>query len=121
MRRQDQLLLAFQLTRSLVPVWRSDPRISSMQVSATRTVGLVRAFDDSHLVAADSSCSVRAGATFAGDEQKQMTGSFFLMREVSLDAARARLARDVYATGGAWDLSKVRSLLDMGRDKHDSG
>lgn len=37
-----------------------------------------------------------------------MTGSWFCLREESLDKARERLSKDVYATGGAWDMSKVR-------------
>lgn len=39
-----------------------------------------------------------------------MTGSWFLIREESLEKARERLSKDVYVLGGAWDLSKVRSL-----------
>lgn len=38
-----------------------------------------------------------------------MTGSWFLLREESLDKARERLSQDVYATDGAWDMSKVGS------------
>lgn len=38
-----------------------------------------------------------------------MTGSWFLLREESLDKARERLSQDIYATGGAWDMSKVGS------------
>lgn len=39
-----------------------------------------------------------------------MTGSWFLIREESLEKAKERLSKDVYVIGGAWDLSKVRSL-----------
>lgn len=38
-----------------------------------------------------------------------MTGSWFLLREESLDKARERLSQDVYSTEGAWDMSKVGS------------
>ncbi|GAA5926741.1 hypothetical protein JCM3775_007025 [Rhodotorula graminis] len=50
---------------------------------------------------------VTAGATFADDARTKMTGSWFCLREESLDKARERLSRDVYATGGAWDMSKA--------------
>ena len=50
---------------------------------------------------------VKAGATFKDDDQKVMTGSWFLLREESLEAARQRLSQDVYALGHAWDMSKV--------------
>ncbi|TNY19282.1 hypothetical protein DMC30DRAFT_400877 [Rhodotorula diobovata] len=50
---------------------------------------------------------VKAGATFADDERTKMTGSWFCLREESLDKARERLSKDVYATGGAWDMSKA--------------
>ncbi|KAG0664214.1 hypothetical protein C6P46_001678 [Rhodotorula mucilaginosa] len=50
---------------------------------------------------------VKAGATFADDSRTQMTGSWFLLREESLDKARERLSQDVYATDGAWDMSKA--------------
>jgi hypothetical protein len=53
--------------------------------------------------------TVKAGATFADDSRTQMTGSWFLLREESLDKARERLSQDVYATDGAWDMSKVGS------------
>lgn len=36
-----------------------------------------------------------------------MTGSWMLIREESLTAARARLEGDIYVTGGAWDMSKA--------------
>lgn len=54
--------------------------------------------------------TVKAGATFADDSRTQMTGSWFVLREESLEKARERLARDVYATDGAWDMSKVVDL-----------
>lgn len=54
---------------------------------------------------------VSAGATFADDHgdhtPPKMTGSWFLMREVSKTAAFERLSRDIYVTGGAWDMSKA--------------
>ncbi|GAA6053500.1 hypothetical protein JCM3770_000297 [Rhodotorula araucariae] len=50
---------------------------------------------------------LKAGATFADDARMQMTGSWFCLREESLEKARERLSRDVYATGGAWDMSKA--------------
>lgn len=42
-----------------------------------------------------------------------MTGSWFLLREESLEKARERLSRDIYVVGGAWDMSKV-SLISLG-------
>lgn len=36
-----------------------------------------------------------------------MTGSWFLFREETLEKARARLSRDIYVVGGAWDMSNV--------------
>jgi len=36
-----------------------------------------------------------------------MTGSWFLLREETLEKARARLGRDIYTVGGAWDMSKA--------------
>lgn len=38
-----------------------------------------------------------------------MTGSWFLLREETLEKARERLSRDIYVVGGAWDMSKVSS------------
>lgn len=55
--------------------------------------------------------AVQAGATFADDSRTQMTGSWFLLREESLEKARARLAQDVYATDGAWDMSRVSGTV----------
>lgn len=57
--------------------------------------------------------AVTAGATFADDARTKMTGSWFCLREESLAKARERLSRDVYATGGAWDMSKVRRCLAL--------
>jgi hypothetical protein len=34
----------------------------------------------------------------------------FLFREESIQKARERLSKDVYVSGGAWDMSKVISL-----------
>lgn len=55
---------------------------------------------------------VQAGATFGNDPvadgtAPKMTGSWFLLREESLEKARERLSRDIYVTGGAWDMSKA--------------
>lgn len=36
-----------------------------------------------------------------------MTGSWFLLREETKAKALDRLSKDVYVTGGAWDMSKV--------------
>lgn len=36
-----------------------------------------------------------------------MIGSWMLIREESLEAARKRLARDIYAQRGAWDMDSV--------------
>ena len=45
--------------------------------------------------------TVKAGATFADDSRTQMTGSWFLLREESLDKARGRVAPGRFAAGGA--------------------
>ncbi|GAA5872456.1 hypothetical protein JCM16303_004526 [Sporobolomyces ruberrimus] len=50
---------------------------------------------------------VKAGATFSDDSRSKMTGSWFLLREESSDKARERLSKDVYVTGGAWDMDKA--------------
>ncbi|ORY72745.1 hypothetical protein BCR35DRAFT_307520 [Leucosporidium creatinivorum] len=50
---------------------------------------------------------ISAGATFEGEAGSKMTGSWFLIREESLEKARERLSKDVYVLGGAWDLSKA--------------
>ncbi|GAA5979942.1 hypothetical protein JCM10908_001472 [Rhodotorula pacifica] len=50
---------------------------------------------------------VQAGATFTDDTRTKMTGSWFLLREETLEKARERLAQDVYATDGAWDMSRA--------------
>ncbi|GAA5836007.1 hypothetical protein JCM3766R1_005126 [Sporobolomyces carnicolor] len=50
---------------------------------------------------------VKAGATFSDDSRSKMTGSWFLLREESSDKARERLSKDIYVTGGAWDMEKV--------------
>ncbi|GAA6010312.1 hypothetical protein JCM10207_005169 [Rhodosporidiobolus poonsookiae] len=50
---------------------------------------------------------IKAGATFNDDSKSKMTGSWFLLREETLEKARERLSRDVYVTGGAWDMSKA--------------
>ncbi|SCZ90828.1 BZ3500_MvSof-1268-A1-R1_Chr1-3g02291 [Microbotryum saponariae] len=36
-----------------------------------------------------------------------MTGSFLLLREESKEKALERLSKDIYATAGAWDMSKA--------------
>lgn len=51
---------------------------------------------------------MQAGATFSDDTRTKMTGSWYLLREESVEKARERLSRDVYAKGGAWDMSRVR-------------
>ncbi|BGP12984.1 hypothetical protein JCM10213_006622 [Rhodosporidiobolus nylandii] len=50
---------------------------------------------------------IKAGATFSDDTRTKMTGSYFVMREISSEKARERLSKDVYVTGGAWDMSKA--------------
>lgn len=61
--------------------------------------------------------TVSAGATFAGEQADgKMTGSWFLIREESLTAARKRLEGDIYVTGGAWDMSKVRCYFRARRN-----
>ncbi|GAA5969453.1 hypothetical protein JCM21900_006503 [Sporobolomyces salmonicolor] len=59
---------------------------------------------------------VQAGATFADDSKTKMTGSWFLLREETLEKARERLSKDVYVTGGAWDMSKA-SYYPAGSDR----
>lgn len=54
-----------------------------------------------------------AGATFASDhgvdDPPKMTGSWFLLREETLEKARERLSKDIYVRGGAWDMNRVSS------------
>ncbi|GAA6010306.1 hypothetical protein JCM10207_005166 [Rhodosporidiobolus poonsookiae] len=50
---------------------------------------------------------VAGGAIFSDDSQSTMTGSWILFRALSLADARARLEQDIYATGGAWDMSRA--------------
>ncbi|KDE05051.1 hypothetical protein MVLG_04593 [Microbotryum lychnidis-dioicae p1A1 Lamole] len=47
------------------------------------------------------------GATFEGAVGSKMTGSFLLLREESKEKALERLSKDIYATAGAWDMSKA--------------
>lgn len=57
------------------------------------------------------SATVNGGPTFANTregEERKMVGSWMLLRSASVEAARERLLRDVYATDGAWDVSRVR-------------
>jgi hypothetical protein len=60
-----------------------------------------------------SLATVKAGATFNDDSKSKMTGSWFLLREETSQKARERLSKDVYVTGGAWDMSKVRLSLSF--------
>lgn len=48
-----------------------------------------------------------AGATFSDDTATKMTGSWFLLYEESIEKALARLSRDIYTVGGAWDIEKA--------------
>ncbi|GAA5996215.1 hypothetical protein JCM5350_004103 [Sporobolomyces pararoseus] len=50
---------------------------------------------------------VKAGATFSDDTRSKMTGSWFLLREENSEKARERLSKDIYVTGGAWDMEKA--------------
>ncbi|GAA5940352.1 uncharacterized protein JCM15063_002611 [Sporobolomyces koalae] len=50
---------------------------------------------------------IKAGATFSDDTRTKMTGSWFLLREESAEKAKERLSKDIYVTGGAWDMSKA--------------
>ncbi|GAA6035267.1 hypothetical protein JCM8097_008790 [Rhodosporidiobolus ruineniae] len=50
---------------------------------------------------------IKAGAMFADDSKQKMVGSWFLIREETLEKAKKRLGGDIYATGGAFDLSKA--------------
>lgn len=54
--------------------------------------------------------TVEAGATFADDSRTTMTGSYLLMRGESPEQIKARLSKDIYSEGGAWDVPNVRSL-----------
>ncbi|GAA5831429.1 hypothetical protein JCM11251_004022 [Rhodosporidiobolus azoricus] len=60
---------------------------------------------------------IKAGATFNDDTKSKMTGSWFLMREETLEKARERLSKDVYVTGGAWDMSKA-TITSVAVAKH---
>lgn len=51
---------------------------------------------------------MNGGPTFAEDGTT-MNGSWMLLREESKNKARARLERDIYNKGGAWDFAKVSS------------
>jgi len=55
----------------------------------------------------ESGWIVQGGATFTDDTKTKMSGSYMIIREVSIEAVKARLARDIYATAGAWELSKA--------------
>lgn len=53
------------------------------------------------------------GALFAGDLAKEdgsakMNGSFMLFKAENLEKAREWLEADIYAKGGAWDMSKAQ-------------
>jgi uncharacterized protein YciI len=51
---------------------------------------------------------VQAGATFFDDSpEPRMNGSWMLIREKSIEAARAMLSRDLYATSGVWNMEKA--------------
>ncbi|GAA6035275.1 hypothetical protein JCM8097_008794 [Rhodosporidiobolus ruineniae] len=51
---------------------------------------------------------VAGGAIFADDTSRtDMVGSWILYRALDLDDAKQRLSQDIYATGGAWDMSKA--------------
>lgn len=53
--------------------------------------------------------AVEAGATFEGEAGSRMSGSWMLIREESKEKALERLNKDIYVTGKAWDMSKVRN------------
>ncbi|KAM0751065.1 hypothetical protein T439DRAFT_380083 [Meredithblackwellia eburnea MCA 4105] len=51
---------------------------------------------------------LNGGPSFSGTgDERKMTGSWMLLRSTDVQAAKARLLRDIYATGGAWDLEKI--------------
>ncbi|KAM0793057.1 hypothetical protein ACM66B_000544 [Microbotryomycetes sp. NB124-2] len=50
---------------------------------------------------------INAGPFFKGEAGTEMAGSYYLLREQSLEKARERLSRDVYSVHGAWDMSKA--------------
>ncbi|GAA5827133.1 hypothetical protein JCM5353_006203 [Sporobolomyces roseus] len=60
---------------------------------------------------------VKAGATFSDDTRQKMTGSWFLLREESSEGARERLSKDIYTTGGAWDI-KNATITPVAVAKH---
>ncbi|KAK4058155.1 hypothetical protein OIO90_000894 [Microbotryomycetes sp. JL221] len=55
--------------------------------------------------------TITAGPTFKEEAGSEMTGSYYILREESLQKAKERLSRDVYAVHGAWDLSKANGLV----------
>ncbi|KAM0747908.1 hypothetical protein T439DRAFT_328571 [Meredithblackwellia eburnea MCA 4105] len=66
---------------------------------------------------------IKAGAIFSNDpvatgEKPKMVGSWYVMREESLEKAKERLSKDVYVAGGAWDLSRA-TYTAVAVSKHD--
>ncbi|GAA6000420.1 YciI family protein [Rhodotorula paludigena] len=50
---------------------------------------------------------ISGGAIFRDEDSTEMVGSHIIFRALNLQHAKEMLAQDVYATGGAWDLSKA--------------
>ncbi|BGO96856.1 hypothetical protein NBRC10513v2_000795 [Rhodotorula toruloides] len=60
---------------------------------------------------------IEAGATFADDSRTKMTGSYLLMRGESPEQIKARLSKDIYSEGGAWDVPNAQ-ITPVFRAKH---
>ncbi|KAK4058154.1 hypothetical protein OIO90_000893 [Microbotryomycetes sp. JL221] len=50
---------------------------------------------------------LQGGATFAEEHGSKMTGSFILIRGESKQHVKDLLSKDIYTTGGAWDIDNA--------------
>ncbi|KAM0793056.1 hypothetical protein ACM66B_000543 [Microbotryomycetes sp. NB124-2] len=50
---------------------------------------------------------MQGGATFEAEHGSKMTGSFMLVRGQSVSHVKEMLSKDIYTTGGAWDLDNA--------------
>ncbi|KAK4054751.1 hypothetical protein OIV83_000675 [Microbotryomycetes sp. JL201] len=50
---------------------------------------------------------LQGGATFEAEHGSRMTGSFVLIRGESASHVKELLSKDIYTTGGAWDVEKA--------------
>ncbi|KAI5477740.1 hypothetical protein MNV49_005929 [Pseudohyphozyma bogoriensis] len=48
-----------------------------------------------------------AGATYSDGTRSYMNGSYLMIREESMENARERVLRDLFATTGTWDVDKI--------------